>query len=232
MYVISLTSIPPRLPRLGPVLHSLLTQRPAPEAVYLCLPQSWSRFGELDGQLAMPAGVVIHRSVLDLGPAMKVIPIANDPQIKAHRIIFCDDDWIYPSGWAEALLACGKPDEAVAGSGFNVDRLKRRGANQNPDFVDVAQGFGGVSVDPKWVALPEAAPPEKARLADDIWLSGQLRRQGVPIRICAAARDGLRPAYDDGHGLQDLAQSGLRRAEVNGAALDAMTARYGIWPPL
>ena len=45
MYAVALTSIPPRLPRLGPVLASLLAQTPAPERVLLCLPERWARSG-------------------------------------------------------------------------------------------------------------------------------------------------------------------------------------------
>lgn len=232
MYVISLTSIPQRLSRIGPVLESLLAQRPAPEAVYLVLPQRWVRFGEFEGQLAVPEGVVIHRTVVDWGPASKVIPIASDPQIEAVRIIYCDDDWIYPDSWAAALLGGGQPHEAVAGSGFNVDRLRRRGKAPGSDFVQITQGFAGVSVDPKWLCLPDAAPPAEARLADDIWLSGLLARQRVPIRLCPEAREGLVPAFEDGYGLQDVQAPGQSRAEANAAALDALTQRYGIWPGL
>ncbi len=232
MYAISLTSIPPRLPRIGPVLESLLAQRPAPEAVYLCLPYRWERFGEYAGALDVPEGVVVHMSLVDWGPAMKVIPLANDPQFKAQKLIYCDDDWIYPTGWAAALLAASLPSLAVAASGFNVDRLKRLGVYPGPDFVEVAQGFGGVCVDPVWMRRPEVSPPENAKLADDIWLSGQLAQQRVPIRLCQQAREGLVPAFEDRHGLQDLDVPGQRRAEANAAALDALTQRYGIWPEL
>ncbi|MEL7255719.1 MAG: hypothetical protein AAGL23_16200 [Pseudomonadota bacterium] len=232
MYVISLTSIPPRLPRIGPVLESLAAQRPAPDAVYLCLPQEWARFGDFDDPVSVPEGVVIHRSAVDYGPATKVIPIANDPRIKARRIIYCDDDWIYPTGWAAALLAFATPHEAVAASGFNVDRLQRVGTYPEPEFVEIAQGFGGVVVDPKWMTLPEVAPPHEARLADDIWLSGQLAQQGVLVRLCPEARIGLCPAFEDAHGLQDLNQPGHRRVEANAAALEALTQRYGIWPAI
>ena len=41
MYAIALTSSPPRLARLGPVLEALLAQEPAPERVLLCLPEAW-----------------------------------------------------------------------------------------------------------------------------------------------------------------------------------------------
>jgi len=230
MYAISLTTIPPRLPRLGPVIDSLLAQRPAPEAVHIYLPKAWDRFEPVDNMYDAPKGAVIHIVDMDYGPAMKAICFAGYHGNKASKLIYCDDDWIYPQGWAAALLAAGAPEVAVAASGFNVDRLKRVAPRKSLGFVDIAQGFAGVFIDPNWVNVKDSVPPREARLADDIWLSGQLARQGIPIRLCPAARRGLEPAYDDEHGLQDLDAPGLRRAEANQAALDLLTRRYGIWP--
>ncbi|MEM7597583.1 MAG: hypothetical protein AAF382_07770 [Pseudomonadota bacterium] len=149
-----------------------------------------------------------------------------------QRLIYCDDDWIYPQGWAKALLQAGGPAEAVAASGYSLHRLKRQGGVECSGFVDIAQGFGGVSVAPEWLDLPDIAPPPKARLADDIWLSAQLARQGIGIRLCPEARHGLRPAFEDEHGLQDIQVADQTRAAVNLAALDAVTEQFGIWPPL
>ena len=75
-------------------------------------------------------------------------------------------------------------------------------------------------------------PPKEARVDDDIWLSGQLARQGIAIRLCPEARRGLAPAFADGYGLQDIEAPGQTRAEANQAALDHLTRRYGIWPPV
>ena len=127
MYAISLTSIPPRLPRIGPVIESLLAQRPDPVAVCLILPSDWARFDTPMGDIELPDGAFIHRAKLDLGPGQKAISFANDPPFDVTRLIYCDDDWIYPQGWARALLDAGTPQEAVAASGFSVSRLKRRG---------------------------------------------------------------------------------------------------------
>lgn len=230
MYAISLTSIPPRLSRIGPVIESLLAQRPSPDMVCLSLPKVWARFGAWDAPLNLPDGVFIHSSDVDYGPAQKVILFAIDPPISVNRLIYCDDDWIYPQGWAEALWNAGRPGEAVAASGFSVRRLKRRGGSETEAHVDIAQGFAGVCIDPEWLRLPDIAPPPEAAFADDIWLSGQMARQGISIRHCPEARAGLRPAFEDGHGLQDLDAPGQARAEVYHAALEELTRRYGIWP--
>ena len=150
MYAISLTTIPPRLPRLVPVIESLLAQRPAPDAVHIHLPRSWDRFGAVDNMHEAPKDAVIHIEDMDFGPAMKAICGAGHHAQRAKRLVYCDDDWIYPQGWADALLSAGPPGVAVAASGFNVDRLNRASPPKSSDFVDIAQGFGGVSIDPNW----------------------------------------------------------------------------------
>lgn len=230
MYAISLTSIPPRLPKIAPVLRSLLCQEPAPTLVYLCLPMAWDRFGELDTPFCPPEAVTLGRSEVDLGPSLKVLGFVRGSLSGFSKLIYCDDDWIYPKGWAHALLSHFEAGAAVAASGFNVDRLKRRRATNDPGYIDIAQGFAGVCVDPNWFALPDAIPPKEARLADDIWLSGHLARTGIKIRECKEARMGLRPAFSDRHGLQDVAANGLTRREVNDTALNVLTQRYGLWP--
>ena len=186
----------------------------------------------MDVQWDVPRDIVIHSANVDFGPAQKAIGFCCYQPIKVKKLIFCDDDWIYPPGWAEALLNASTAGEAVAASGYSVGRLMRCGGTKNPDFVDIAQGFGGVSIDPAWLNLPDIAPPPEARLSDDIWLSGQLARQGILLRLCPGARLGLRPAFEDAHGLQDITGAGQTRAEANRAALDTLTARYGIWPAM
>jgi hypothetical protein len=229
-YAISLTSIPPRLPRLGPVLRSLLAQRPAPERVILCLPRSFRRFPGPVSLPDLPEGVVPWPVEEDWGPATKALAAARALSGQDMALIYCDDDWIYPQGWAQRLLAAQDAAHAAAATGFSVARLKRESAARAGCF-DIAQGYSGVCVRPEWFAGEEALPPPAAWAVDDIWLSGQLARQGVAIRAVPEARAGLRPAYDDAHGLQDARIAGVDRHAANMACLDLLTDRYGIWAP-
>ena len=232
-YAISLTSIPPRLPRIAPVLRSLLGQQPAPLAVYLCLPRHWHRFPGVHPSVTLPAGVQLLSSEEDFGPATKALVAAQHLAGQGIRLIYCDDDWLYPKEWAAELLQAGHPEEAVAASGFNVARLKRiPNRCRATGHADIAQGFGGVCVAPEWLSQAGAIPPPQARGADDIWLSGVLAHQGIPIRLSAAARDGMVPAFSDGHALQDVPFSGFSRPGANLAALNALTDRFGLWPPV
>lgn len=229
MYAIALTSIPPRLSRLGPVLAALLAQSPAPERVLLCLPQEWNRFPGPAPLPALPDGVDLIRTERDFGPATKAIAPARALANTTRRLIYCDDDWLMPPGWADALLSAQGDGDAVAASGWSVTRLKRQGT-AGPGCVDIAQGFSGVLVDPRWLAAEEIAPPPEAWAADDIWLSGHLARQGIPIRLANAARNGMTPAFDDSHGLQDTVIGGRSRHAANIACVEALTQRHGIWP--
>ena len=230
-YAISLTSIPPRYHRLAPVLRSLLAQRPAPSRVILCLPQVPARFDPAPLPV-VPAGVEILRPAHDEGPATKVLPVARALAGRIDRLIYCDDDWIMPQGWAAQLLDAGDPDEAVAGAGFDVDRLKRQ-SHRAPDpmFCDIAQGYAGVAIRPDWLADADCSPPPEAWAVDDIWLSAQLARHHIPIRLRRAARAGMRLAYQGTHALQDAEIHGRQRHAANLACVALVTARHGLWPP-
>ena len=125
------------------------------------------------------------------------------------------------------------PGEAVTGAGFSVSRLGRRPERivDKDDHTDVAQGFSGVLIDPEWLCGNELEPPDAAWAVDDLWLSGHLARQGIALRVAAAARSGMRPAFTDAHGLQDAVIGGRDRHRANLACATLLHERYGIWPP-
>jgi len=230
MYAISLTSIPPRFGRLGPVLEHLLTQQPAPAAVILCLPPAYRRYPGPVAQPVVARGVEILQAGADYGPATKVIAAARHLKGRIGKLIYCDDDWLMPQGWAAALLDEFRPGCAVAASGYGAGRLRRKDTRR-AGYCDIAQGFSGVLVDPAWFCAPETEPPEAAWPVDDIWLSGRLCHLGISIRLAPRAREGLLPAYDDSCALQDRMFNGLNRHAANLACADLLFRRYGIWPP-
>ncbi|QFT94112.1 hypothetical protein FIU86_14775 [Roseovarius sp. THAF9] len=219
MYAISLTSIPPRFSRLGPVLAALLAQRPAPARVFLALPAQYSRYPGPVAPPPLPDGVTLLHSNTDLGPATKALPAAGALAGTDLRLIYCDDDWLYAPGWAAQLLTRG--EEATTGQAWDIARLGRTGTG-----TDIAQGFAGVCIRPAWLAAPDMTPPPEARPVDDIWLSGQLARHGIPLRARPSARQQMRPAYDDAHALQHT----TARDTANRACAARLHALYGIWP--
>ncbi|PWE29450.1 hypothetical protein DDZ14_17030 [Maritimibacter sp. 55A14] len=234
MYAISLCSIPPRFDALAPVLTRLLAQEPAPARVLLCLPKRYHRFPGPVLPPALPEGVTLLRCAADLGPATKALPAARHLAGSGMRLIYCDDDWLVPPGWAARLLDAGRPGAAVTGSGFSVTRLKRQPAHdgRDPGRTDIAQGFSGVLVDPDWLAGPGLDPPREAWSVDDIWLSGHLARQGIPLYQTPTARDGMIPAFEGRGSLQDTVMDGRSRDAANRACAALLHRRFGIWPPL
>jgi hypothetical protein len=169
----------------------------------------------------------------DTGPGLteagKALIAARHLAGQADRLIYCDDDWIMQPGWAAALLAAGGPGMAVTGQTWSIARLGRRGATNG---ADIAQGYSGVLVDPRWLAGPDMDPPDPAWPVDDVWLSGHLARQGIGLADAPAARRGMIPAHDDAHALQKAVVGGMTRDGANRACAALLHDRYGIWPPL
>lgn len=117
--IISLSTIPPRFPFLGATLESLASQQTVDE-VRIYIPKRYRRFPEYDGSLPdVPEGVTVCRIEDDLGPATKILPAARDFRGQDVQILFCDDDLLYPAGWARRLFdaQAGRPTEAVATMG-------------------------------------------------------------------------------------------------------------------
>lgn len=136
--IITLSTIPPRFARLGPVLTALKAQDLPADEIRLNIPHSYRRFADWDGALpAVPDGVTIHRTETDLGPATKVLPAARDLRGQVVDLLFCDDDKIYDPGWhrrfkteAAARPGCciveaGETFPDIADSHRAPDRLPR-----------------------------------------------------------------------------------------------------------
>ncbi|MDS1135969.1 glycosyltransferase family A protein [Nitratireductor indicus] len=98
--VVSLSAIPPRFSSLRPTLRSLLAQNLPVDEVRLYIPERYRRFPEWNGTLPeVPAGVIIHRTPADLGPATKLLPVLRDLEGQAVDVLVCDDDKLYHPGW-------------------------------------------------------------------------------------------------------------------------------------
>ncbi|MCA3561682.1 MAG: glycosyltransferase family 2 protein [Aestuariivirga sp.] len=208
--VVSLTSIPSRLPLIGRTLKSLLRQSLAPERIVLNLPRFSKREAvdyEAPAFLEGLAGVHI-RWCEDAGPATKLLPTlaAEAPQTP---VIVVDDDRIYPANLVAGLVAAAErqPDAAFCMSGWVVpadliDRPTTLWSNLNmlppapvrarrlrqPVEVDIVQGLSGYLVRPAFFDLTAVtdysqAPPE-AFFVDDVWISAhcRARRFVIPSR--------------------------------------------------
>ena len=103
MLVISLSSVPPRFPKIGATLRSLVAQ--GADRVLLYIPEAYRRFPDWGGALPeVPEGVEIRRVAEDFGPATKVLGAAREFRGQDVDILFCDDDQHYAPGWAGRFL--------------------------------------------------------------------------------------------------------------------------------
>lgn len=121
--ILSLTTIPPRLRHIGPVLASLIDQDLAADEVILWVPRSYRRFPDWEGSVPpLPRGVRVERPDTDFGPATKVLPAIAAFRGTGAQILFCDDDRILPPGWhaAFARVRAERPDDVLAVMGEEI----------------------------------------------------------------------------------------------------------------
>ena len=208
--LVTLTTIPSRLPHIAATLKSLMRQKRAPSRIVINLPDFSKRE---NAPYTMPAFLHGLKSVeiircADLGPATKVIPtLLREPP--RRKIIVVDDDRIYPPNLVGDLEDAADRDVASAFgmSGWVVpadlidrpatirDNLQMRPPSSvrarrlsTPMAVDVLQGLSGYLVRPGFFDLKKltdysGAPPESF-FVDDVWISGHCNagRYVIPAR--------------------------------------------------
>jgi hypothetical protein len=205
--IVTLTTIPSRLPHIGTTLKSLLRQSRAPKRIVLNLPRHSKRenagYTVPDFLLGLKS-VVVHRCE-DMGPATKLIPTLQR-ETPSQKIIVVDDDRIYPPNLVADLDDAATRDEhsAFGMSGWVVpadltDRPTTIWANLKilppapvrarrlnaPLEVDILQGLSGYLIRPKFFELPSlsdySGAPDAAFYVDDVWISGHCSAQRFVI---------------------------------------------------
>lgn len=154
--VVSLTSIPSRFAKLGPVLKELCLQ--TCHEVWLNVPRKYNRFPDWDGQVPeelynLSPKIVINRDCDDYGPGTKFI----GPALKLlpdDIIVYVDDDTSYDQHLVTNLLRwhMTDPKSAWGLSGFNFETyFQGRYPRTHGIPVDVLEGYGAVIVRAGWV---------------------------------------------------------------------------------
>lgn len=210
--VVSLSSLPSRLPHLATTLKSLLRQSTPPARIRLNLP----RFSRREQKAyAVPDWLRGLRSVEiveceDHGPATKLIPSLGLGPLQ--KIVVVDDDRIYPANLIADLSEAADrfPEAAVGFSGWVAPadltdrpttiltnimmtppvpiRARRLSA---PRPVDMLQGLSGYLVRPDFFDLAAltdySGAPEAAFFVDDVWISAHCE---APKYVIPAKRAG------------------------------------------
>lgn len=199
--VVVMTTIPPRIDRLEPVLDSMLAQTWPVESIYLSIPYRYNRTGELytiPGWLSSKTGVQIFRCE-DLGPGTHLLNGLKIEQDPWTWMVVVDDDHIYSPSLVESLMraATANPGRAIAAQGFlSIPGLKiekdaprylhDQGFSSGPVLVSYLgvvyqRGFFDDSV------FDYNPFSEKCRYQDDMWFSAHLARKGIARAVLGAA---------------------------------------------
>lgn len=229
--IVSLTTIPTRVPFLEPVIQSIQEQSLIPDAIELNLPKEYSKrsLGIVDPS-TLPKGVNIYWMEKDLGPASKVLPTA-----KRYRkcldtvIVYCDDDKLYDRDWLKRLVEKAKlyPNACIVESGWNIySHLHKKYWRKRPvlykllrllslgrfkagragdDSIQIAEGWSGVLIRPDFFDDRAFVIPDVIWSVDDVWLSGWLAINNHPILSTNESRDKLsRSLVIDGKSIGEL----------------------------
>jgi hypothetical protein len=208
--IVSLTSIPSRLPLIERTLKSLLRQSLAPRRIVLNLPRFSKREGIAYVVPAFLEGIdaVSIRWCEDWGPATKLLPSLMG-EAPDTPIIVVDDDRIYPANLVADLMAASvrDPHAAFCMSGWVVpgdliDRPTTVWSNlrmlppapirarrlSTPVEVDIMQGLSAYVVRPSFFDVAAITDydhaPKEAFFVDDVWISAHCRaaRFVIPAR--------------------------------------------------
>jgi hypothetical protein len=202
--VISLTTTPSRITRLGPTLRSLLAQDYPPTAIYLAVPRRSMRENR---SYRVPVGLARHPTVTiieaerDWGPATKLLPSLRAERERPETLIIAvDDDNIYPREMVATFVhfSSTMPDAALCFRGWRVPSSGRWQDSRTifgtrvevPTPMDVITGCGGILVKPRFfdaAVFDYDAAPGSAFFVDDIWISGNLARRSISRYVIPSA---------------------------------------------
>lgn len=182
--IISMTTIPSRLPHIGPCVKSLLQQG---LPVYVWIPQKVVRTGDVfDGHIPGFLGGCEVEIVEDRGSATKLLPALDI----ADTIITADDDVVYGRGWANNLVMWHQHSQLVdTALGYRGRVFQRESREYNNTAllvakkylleVDIITGTWGALYDADWFGDGLAAEVEAYRWNDDLVINKHLEDRGI-----------------------------------------------------
>ncbi len=194
---VSLSTIPSRIEKIYPALKSLMDQTMPPRRIYLAIPPFSIREKKaylIPEALRNCTAIQIIDARKDWGPATKLIPALCHPSTKPDDIILtADDDNIYPEEFVETFWRYSQklPNAALSLRGAPMSKSLRwkdcrafKGtAISQPAAVEIITGCGGILVKSKFFAadfFDYDQAPAQAFFVDDIWVSGNLAKNGIP----------------------------------------------------
>jgi hypothetical protein len=171
----------------------------------------------------------------DWGPATKLIPALQHLSARPDDIILtADDDNVYPAEFVETFWQYSQKLPAAAlslrGAPMSVTvrwkdcRAFKGTAISQPAAVEIITGCGGIMVRPKFFTaefFDYDQAPTQAFFVDDIWVSGNLARHGIPRYVIP-----FRGSYVYLTSLTTLSGPGLDKGENRGGGNDDVVMEY------
>lgn len=183
--VVSLTSFPPRIPKIHYTIRSLLTQCVLPGKIVLYLSKDQLQPADLPDSLVALLGERFEIVFVDddLGPYKKFVYALQDFPTKT--IVTCDDDALYPSHWLQELyqthlqypscVVCTRARNMVVTNQGELAPYAtwKHTTESSPGRRQIAIGVGGVlyppgSLHPK--ATERDLFMKLSPMNDDLWL--------------------------------------------------------------
>ncbi|MEY2956521.1 MAG: hypothetical protein RL123_1249 [Pseudomonadota bacterium] len=212
---------------LGPatkILHAVERHRSADTPILYCdddvlYAPGWAR-GLIEAQRAHPFAAVAAAGMNLDALGLPLPPVAGPRAILQRRA----RDWRYLVARAVQIARHGGaarvPPERKA-----IRRLVRRTGR-----IDIAEGYGGVVVRPSFFDASFREIPPVLWAVDDVWISGNLARRGVPILAVAdAAQLRFMAEHHAPDALHQVAIEGAARFEANRRCALWMQEHLGVW---
>jgi hypothetical protein len=224
--------------KIYPALKSIMDQTMPPRRIYLAVPpfsiREQKAYSIPEALYNCPA-VQIIEAEKDWGPATKLIPALTHPEIRPDdSILVIDDDQICPARFLETFRQYAQklPDTALSLRGWTMPRSLRwkdcrhfKGTSiSRPTSAEVINGCGGILVKPKFFTddfFDYDTAPRQAFFVDDIWISGNLAKRGIPRYVVP-----FNGYYAYLPSLSTLFSSALNMGENRGGGNDEAVIRH------
>lgn len=214
MNIISLTTLPSRISKFNKALKRIKKQCLDDDKIIVWLPDEFKRMGRKNdwSKLERLEGVE-YRLCEDLGPITKIYYTLQEYMGKDINIICADDDGLYNSKWLDGLLKYSEiyPQHCIGyvgrvfGDSLDYNKsLKYSSEKIKKHFeVDLLLGVGGVLYKPNMFKedfFKKFSPKDHMFFTDDIWIMGNLAKNGVRRMMIPSRRKPFTPlnvcAYD------------------------------------
>ena len=199
--IISLTTIPSRLPKIKPCLQSLIKQG---YPVHLWIPRYFKR-----GKEKLPSNLpsflnqinVNYHIVEDFGSITKLLPALK---LDVDYIITADDDAIYGNEWASDLVSYAKqyPNTAICYRGRSVKNGQKYNNTKliynvnQPTKINLITGVWGAIYSPTFFKETIWDEYLKWTLGDDLIISQHLQNNKIKM-LTIPLRNRINTSYDN-----------------------------------